>query len=278
MKQPSVFNVAVVACLIFAGWAAWSGGILDGKVARQVRAHSVYADPGTGLDVAAAERVIGNRRLVVILLRPGADLRDACHDVDRAAAGTLVLAMSRKEDGFDKYGCSRLPGAGDEHFGAAAVAETTIGDGIAPFADRPLDAIKVVAVNYDKLVKADMVPADARTISPSLPRYLAAIAAVLAVLIGSAVVYYGARRAGRVTAARREERDKVADSRTILSATLAGVAQKIIDSDGRSQKDRSVAADYARLVEDVAAADRRGNKDWSRLARRAERLGTRLAR
>ncbi|MFI5914265.1 hypothetical protein [Dactylosporangium sp. NPDC051541] len=270
------FGLAVIGCLVLAGWAVWAGGAFDGRIARQVRTHSVYADPGTGLDVAAAERVVGNRRLVVVLLREGADLRDACGDVGRAAAGTLVLVMSRKAEGFDTYGCSRLPGHDDEHFGDAFVAETTIGDGVDPFADRPIDAVKVIAVNYDRLAKADLVPADARTISPSLPRYLVAAAAILAVLAGSAGLYFGARRAGRRAASRREQRDQATDSRTVLSAAMAAVAQRIIDADVKAKRHRKVAADYVKLMEEIAAADRRGEPDYGRFTERAQRLGSQL--
>ena len=67
----TAFGRAVLACLALAGWALWSGGLFDGPVARQVRASSVYAAPGVDLDRAAAERVIGNRRLVVLMLRAG---------------------------------------------------------------------------------------------------------------------------------------------------------------------------------------------------------------
>ncbi|GAA3268522.1 hypothetical protein GCM10020218_007830 [Dactylosporangium vinaceum] len=270
------FGLAVLGCLALAGWAVLTGGAFDGPIARQVRAHSVYADAGTGLDAAAAERVIGNRRLVVVLLREGADLRAACGAVRGAADGTLVLVMSRETEGFDTYGCSRLAGHDDEHFGDAFVAETTIGDGIDPFADRPLDAVKVIAVNYDRLAKAGIVPAGARTISPSLPRYLIAAAAILAVLIGSAGLYLGARRAGRLAAGRRERRDAATDARTVLSAAMAAVAQRIIDADGRAKHHRRVAADYVKLMEEIAAADRRGEDDYSRFTERAERLAGRL--
>ncbi|MER7003827.1 hypothetical protein ABT297_12390 [Dactylosporangium sp. NPDC000555] len=304
------FGLGVLGCLVLAGWALWSGGVLDGPVARKVRSASVYAAPGVGLDVPAAERVIGNRRLVVLLMRPGADLREACHDVQRAASGTLVLAMSRKDDSYDTYGCSLLSGASDKYFGKAFVAETTISYGIHPFADRPLEAIKVIAVNYDRLAKAGMVPTEARTISPSLPRYLVAAAAVGSVLVGSAVLYFAARRGGRLAAARRERRDRATDSRTVLSAATAAVAQQIIDLDARyaaavrravavraagnprrgggrtrnAPKDtsgfavryRELAAEYSGLLDDIAAADRRGEKDFTRFTDRAEALSKRL--
>jgi len=43
----SPFGLAVLGCLLLAVWALWSGGILDGPVARKVRSSSVYAAPGT---------------------------------------------------------------------------------------------------------------------------------------------------------------------------------------------------------------------------------------
>ncbi|GAA0726553.1 hypothetical protein Drose_12035 [Dactylosporangium roseum] len=308
---PTPFGLAVLGCLVLAGWALWSGGLFDGPIARHVRTSSVYAVPGTGLDTAVAERIIGNRRLVVILLEPVADLRDGCHAVRRAASGTLVLLMRRDGDGdgFDTYGCSMLPGHDDENFGKAFVAETTVGSGVDQFVDRPLDAIKVIAVNYDRLAKADMVPTDARTISPSLPRYLVAIAAVAAVLVGAAVLYGGARRAGRLAAARRDRLDRATDSRTVLSAATAVVAQQIIDLDARyaaavrrtvaatrdgtnrrpakrrsggteapdfAARYRKLTSEYTSLLDDVAAADRRGEEDFARFTACAEALAERF--
>jgi hypothetical protein len=245
------FGLATLACLILAGWALWSGGILDGPIARQVRSSSVYAAPGTGLDRAAAEQAIGNRRLVVILLRTGADLDSTCHRIGRAAEGTLVLVLSRKTDGFDTYGCASFEG----DFGQSFVSEQMISQGIDGFADRPLDAVKVVAVNYDLLVKAGIVPDGARTISPSLPRYLVAIAALAAVLLGSAFVYFAGRRAGRVTAAREARRSAATDDRSRAAAAVGVLAQRILDLDAKprpaaaERKFRRLAADYADLLQ-----------------------------
>jgi hypothetical protein len=275
------FVLAVLGCLVLAGWAVWSGGALDGTVARHVRTSSVYAAPGVGLDVAAAEKVIGNRRLVVVMLRPGADLSGGCGKLKRAAAGTLVLLLAPDGDRYDTYGCSQLPSSGPngKHFGDAMVAETTIADGTDDFVDRPLEAVKVIAVNYDQLVKAGIVPDDSRTVSPSLPRYLVAIAAVVAVIAGSALLFGAGRRAGRVAAVRRARRDRATDSRTLLSAAAATVAQQIIDLDprlGTTTRYREVAAAYAGLLDDVAAADRSEETDYSALTQRAEALSQRL--
>jgi hypothetical protein len=267
------FGLAVLACLILAGWALWSGGILDGPIARQVRSSSVYAAPGTGLDRAAAETAIGNRRLVVILLKPGADLESACHSVKHAAAGTLAEVMSRKTDGFDTYGCASFGG----DIGQSLVSEQIISQGVDGFADRPLDAVKVLAVNYDLLVRAGSVPDGARTISPSLPRYLVAIAALAAVLLGSAFVYVGGRRAGRAAAAREVRRTAATDEAGKAAAAVGVLAQRIVDLDGKTRsaaaerKFRRLAADYADMVRDVDTVVP------DTLIRRVETLGRRCA-
>jgi hypothetical protein len=229
----TAFGAAVLGCLVLAGWALWSGGVLDGPIARQVRSSSVYAAPGVELDRPAAERIIGNRRLVVAFLAPDADLRDACQSVHGAADGTVALMLKRDGDEYRRYGCALLPGVDDENFGKAFVAETVIGGGVDQFADRPLEALKVIAVNYDLLVRSGTVPDGARTISPSLPRYLVAAAAVVAVLVGAAGIFLGARRAGRFAALRRERLDAATDDRSALSASAGVLAQQIIDLDRR---------------------------------------------
>jgi hypothetical protein len=275
------FGLAVTACLILAGWALWSGGILDGPVARQVRSSSVYADPAVGLDQSAAERVLGNRRLVVIMLAPGTDdLRQGCDAARSAAKGTLVLVTSVDGDEFDTYGCALLPGVADENFGRAAVAETTIGSGIDGFTDRPLEALKVVAVNYDGLVKAGVVPDGARTISPSLPRYLIAAAAIAAVLLGAAGVYVTGRRAGRAAVRESELRTEAVDAGSVLGAAAGVLAQQIIDLDARHPNDREyrrLVGDYTELLKDLpGGADAAGlERRIAALSRRCRKLAAR---
>ncbi|MER5456470.1 hypothetical protein ABT008_16940 [Micromonospora sp. NPDC002389] len=248
----TTFGWAVLACLVLAGWALWSGGILDGPIAREVRASSMYVAPGVDLDRPAAERVIGNRRLVVLLMAPGDDLRDACGQTRQAAKGTLVLAMSRDGDDWDTYGCSRIPQRDSKDFGRAMVAETVISRGVDSFVDQPVEALKVVVVNYDLLVRAGTVPDGARTISPSLPRYLLAGAAIGGVVAGATALWFAGRRAGRLASQRRRRRDEQADERSALSAAAAGLAQQIVDLDQRYGKlsARSTGRGYARLVSD----------------------------
>ncbi|MFF0654288.1 hypothetical protein [Micromonospora tulbaghiae] len=267
----TAFGRAVLACLALAGWALWTGGILDGPAARQVRGSSVYAAPGVDLDRAAAERVVGNRRLVVLIMEPGADLREACDDTERATQGTLVLAMSRDGEDWDTYGCSRLGGDGPRDLGRAMVAETTISRGADAFVDRPVEALKVIVLNYDRLVRAGLVPDGARTISPSLPRYLLAGGAVAGVVAGAAVLWSGGRRAGR---------DARADERAALGAATAVLAQQIIDLDGYvgpvAPAHRRLAADYVGLLDEVSGVDGDAGA-LRRLRERVEELSRRAA-
>jgi hypothetical protein len=251
----SAFGVAVLGCLVLAGWALWSAGLFSGPVARQLRTSSVYAAPGVAIDQAAAEHVIGNRRLVVAFLEPGADLSDVCDSLAGATDGTMGLLLSRDGDDYDKYGCSRLPGHDDENFGKAYVAESMIGNGIDGFVDRPADALKVAVVNYDLLVRSGAIPDGGRTVSPSLPRYLVAAAAVVVVGLGSLVLYVAGRRTARATLARRERRDAEADARAELASVAAVLAQQIIDLDRRFTREKGktkFTRGYRRLVSDYA--------------------------
>ncbi|WP_410620847.1 hypothetical protein [Amycolatopsis sp. cmx-8-4] len=274
----SAFGVAVLGCLVLAGWAVWSAGVFDGPIARQLRTSSVYAAPGVAIDQAAAERVIGNRRLTVAFLEPGTDLSDACDSVSGAADGTLALMLSRDGDDFEKYGCSQLPDKDDENFGKAFVAESMIGNGIDAFTNNPVDALKVAVVNYDLLVRSGAIPDGGRTVSPSLPRYLVAVAAIAAVLLGAAALYLAARRAARTALARQERRDAEADARTELSAAAAVLAQEIIDLDKRYAREkakskfvrgyRSLVSDYTNLLPDLG-------RETPELRARVEKLLTR---
>ncbi len=253
------FGLAVLGLLVLAGWSAWSGGVFDGPVAQQVRASSLYVAPGMDLDRAEAERIIGNRRLVVVFAERGADLGELCDDTEDAADGTVVLLLSPGDGEFEHYGCAHLPGDDDENFGKAFVAETAVATGVDQFVDRPLSALKVAAVNYDGLVKAGVVPDGARTISPSLPRYLVAVAAVTAVLGGALALYLAGRRAGRLAAAHKDEREAASDVRGSRNARAAVLATHIIELDRRYPRGnaefrtsyRALAADYAALVEDL---------------------------
>ncbi|GAA2690315.1 MULTISPECIES: hypothetical protein [Actinosynnema] len=282
-RVPLACAAVIAACLALAGWAVWSGGLFDGPAARQVAQSSVYAAPGVELDQEAAERIIGNRRLVVVFLEPEADLRDGCDALERAADGTVVLLLSKEGGEYASYGCALLPGRGEENFGRAFVAELAIRRGVHQFADRPLEALKIVAVNYDQLVRAGTVPDGGRVLSPSLPRYLLAAAALLAVLVGAAALYLLGRRAGGAAVRRQARAEGVRDARARLSAATGELAQRIIALDDLVTP--VARAEYLALVTDCAAlagavadADRRGGADPEPLTRRAEALTARADR
>jgi hypothetical protein len=268
----SPFVLGVLGLLVLAGWAAWSAGIFDSAIAQHVRSSSVYVAPGIDLDEHAAAKVIGNRRLVVIFLDKDADLADACHETKDAAYGTLVMLFQPKGDELTHYGCAQIPGAADENFGKAFVAETTAAEGADQFPDRPIEAVKVLAVNYDGLVKAGILSDGARTIEPSAPRYLLAGAAVLAVIGGAIAVYVVGRRLGRFAAQHQAKDETISDARASLNAKAAVVARQIIDLDSHTDKDdyRQLAADYADLAADLAADD-----PDPKLAARVESLAAR---
>ncbi|APU14938.1 MULTISPECIES: hypothetical protein [Actinoalloteichus] len=297
----SRFTLAVLGLLILAGWALWSGGILDGPLARDLRTSSVYAAPGVELDEDAAERILGNRRVAVGVLEPGADLREGCHSVRGAANGTVVLMISRDDDEFATYGCALLPDADDENFGRAFVAEMTIGSGIDQFVDQPLEAMKLIAINYDGLVRAGTVPDGARTISPSLPRYLVAGAAVAAVVLGSALVYVTAYRTGRSAVLRRGRREAVDDARSELTAAASVLAGQILELDrqyvlvtggsGRGKapvsrqtaaqrrefaaRYRRVVSDYTELLTEITRLDAGSGRNVEQLVARVEAMTAR---
>lgn len=221
-------------------------------------------------------------------MAPGDDLRAACKQTERAASGTLVLVVSQAEKSWDTYGCARFPQRDNRDFGRAIVMETTINRGIDAFVDQPLEALKVVTLNYDLLVRAGTVPDGARTISPSLPRYLLAGAAAGGVVAGAAGLWLIGRRAGRLAHARQARRAGYADGRAALTAATAALAQQIVDLDQRfggrlgtkaQPAYLRLASDYTRLLDEVTAvraddesAVRRLHEQVDALSRQASRL------
>src|SRR6185436_5311997 len=85
---------AAIFCLGLASFAMVSGGWFDSPAARDVRASSVSAAAGSGLDELAAEQIVANRRLVVVMLEPGADPAGRCDSFTRSAAGSLVVVLA----------------------------------------------------------------------------------------------------------------------------------------------------------------------------------------
>ncbi|GLY07993.1 hypothetical protein [Actinoplanes sp. NBRC 101535] len=273
----SPFTLASLACLVLAGWALWTGGLFEGPIARQVRTSSVYAAPGVDLDVPAAEQIIGNRRLIVLFLdQSTSDPAPVCDSLERAADGVLVLALRPRGDGWNRYGCAMFPGGGE-----LMTIEATIGTGIQQFGGDPLSTVKVVAVNYDRLVKTGLLTDGPRTINPYLPRYLIAGAAVSAVVLGSLLLWLTGRRAARAALDRRERLDAATDDRVALSAAASAVAQQIIDLDagyrtgsrGFRTHYAALAGDYVALLGDLESGDdAEARKRVDRLAARATQL------
>ena len=279
------FGLAVLGLLVLAGWAVWSAHPFEGAVARHVRSSSIYVVPDAGatVDQTAAAHIIGNRRLVVAFLSPGADYGDECDGVKNAADNTIVLFVKVEKDELDHYGCSNFPGGDDENFGKAFVAETIIASGADQFVHQPLEALKVIAINYDELVKAGIVPDGTRSIDPSLPRYLIAGAAVFAVLAGSAALYLVGRRLGGMAARRRAHLESTSDERDSVEAKTGVLAKQIIDLDGHysrgtpdfRRKYRKLAADYADLstgLRDSTVARAGLDKQVTRLTEQARSL------
>ncbi|WP_231641043.1 hypothetical protein [Saccharomonospora sp. NB11] len=268
-KRP-ILLIALL-CLGVLGWSAWTGGFFDDEVESHVRTSSFYAAPEVDVDREAAERIIGDRKLVVIMLEPGADrdaLDERCEGHWNAAANTLMLVLSQRDDEYGTWACSHFPGAYEENFGKSVVVESMIANGVDQFVDRPLEALKVVVVNYDLLVGSGHQPDGSRQIDAPIGRYVVAAATLLAVVVGTAVAYVGARRVGRVAARRAAQREAAGDARSRLSAAAAHLAQQIIDLDrlhddvstaARRRKFRqhyrSVVSQYTRLGEQAVRSD-----------------------
>ncbi|WP_051266442.1 hypothetical protein [Nakamurella lactea] len=281
------YRWVLVGCVLLAGWSLWTGGIFDSHVASTIRSSSVYADTSYQLDTAAAQRVIGNRRLAAVFLDTTDDevAAQTCKDLKSAADGVLVVIVYSGDDGLQNYGCSLLPGADDDDgFGKAFVAESVIATGISGFADHPLDAVKTMAVKYDALANAGIVPQQARVIQASAPRYLLALIALVAVVGGAAVIYAVSRRAGRAVADATDISIGKHDDLVDVNATMAGIAGTILQVDGRFAapadqpsswftRYRRLAADYATLAADVTDhADGKGHGTVDSLSQRAVQL------
>lgn len=286
------YRWVLICCLLLAGWALWSGGIFDSQLASTMRGSSVYADSAYHLDTAAAQQVIGNRRLAVVFLDTADSTiaADTCKDLHRAADGALVVIVYAKDGELKNYGCSLLPGAGDDkNFGKSFVAESEIATGISGFLDAPLDAVKTMAIKYDALAQAEIVPQDARVFQVSAPRYLLALTAIGAVIVGAALVYVSSRRAGRAIADSVDETIAEGDEQVDLNATMAGIAGTILQVDGRFSAPgdesagwladyRKMATDYTALAADIARhAEEKDTEPASALVSRASALAERAA-
>jgi hypothetical protein len=288
-RRNGLFIVASAVCVVLAGWGLWTGGAFDDDLQADLRVSSVYVGDGTDIDEQAAERIVGNRRLVVAWLPPGEDLGEACDELEAPAAGTVGLLLSPAGEEYDTYGCVQLPGADDEGFGAAFVTESQLPSGVDEFVDSPLDALKVVVVNYDSLVRAEIVPDGTRTISAPLPRFLIAGGALAGVVLGAVALFLLSRGVGRLAAARQERRAHAEDARTRLGAAAAVVASRLLSLDTEytrrkprlsakrqatfDEQHRALAARYVEVLPEVHAAH--DDESLEDLIAKVEELGER---
>ena len=184
--------------------------------------------------------------------------------------------MSRDGDDWDTYGCSRLGGDSPRDIGRSVVVESVIGQGADVFVDRPVEALKVIVLNYDRLVRTGLVPDGGRTISPSLPRYLLAGGAVGGVVAGAAVLWLrrpagrpaGRRAAGRAGRARRRA------GRAGRRHRGPGPADHRPGPAGGPAY-RRLAGDYVGLLDEVSGSD--SGDSVGRLRERVEELSRRAA-
>ncbi len=287
-----LFVVGAVVCVVLAGWGLWTGGAFDDDLQSDLRVSSVYVGDGTDIDEQAAERIVGNRRLVLAWLPPGEDLAEACDELEAPAAGTVGLLLSPGDEEYDTYGCVQLEGADDEGFGAAFVAESQLPSGVDEFVDSPLDALKVVVVNYDSLVRAEIIPDGTRTIAAPLPRFLIAGGALAGVVLGASALFLVSRGAGRLAAARQERRAHAEDARTRLGAAAAVVAGRLLslDAEYTRRKPRlnskrqgefakqygALAASYAEVLPEVHSTH--DDESLEDLITKVEELGERCGK
>ncbi|GAB3307887.1 hypothetical protein EK0264_07280 [Epidermidibacterium keratini] len=225
----------LVVCLVLGGVALWGAGVLDSAIAREVRVSNAYVEDGVEIDEAEAEQIIGNRNLVVIYLdgELGSRGSDVCDAVSSAAAGSFVAIVDEQ---MRMYGCSLMPGEDEsDEFGKGYVAETTMRTGIRSVADDPIQATRVLASNFDGLVRAGIAPESAREITVPYSRYLIAGIALGTVVIGALLVYLR----GRVLGHRRADQVEgdIADRGLIAQrdAALAATGVRLLELDATLQ-------------------------------------------
>jgi len=149
-----------------------------------------------------------------------------------------------------------------------------------------------VVVNYDSLVRAEIIPDGTRTIAAPLPRFLIAGAALAGVVLGASVLFLVSRGAGRLAAARQERRAHAEDARTRLGAAAAVVAGRLLslDAEYTRRKPRlnskrqgefakrygALAASYAEVLPEVHAAH--DDESLEDLITKVEELGERCGK
>lgn len=232
----------MLACLALAGAMLWGAGLFDGAIAKDVRVSNVYVEPGVPIDEEEAERIIGNRHLVVVYLDGPMDGRgsDLCDDLRGPAAGSFVAIL---DGDLDMYGCSLLPGADDDDFGKAYTSELVMQYGIKMVADDPIQSARVLASTFDRLVAAGLAPQEARAITPPLGRYIVAAIAGGSVVLGSLLIYARGRRLGHRLADSVESDAALAGKVARRDNALAAAGVRLLAVDERAERIAAIAGD-----------------------------------
>ncbi|WP_153506589.1 cation:proton antiporter [Cumulibacter manganitolerans] len=255
----------MIACVALGIVAVSGAGVLDDDIQRDIRLSNVYVAPGVDVEEAAAERIVGNRNLVVVYL--DGDLGDrgsgVCDSLSGIAKGSFVAIL---DEDLDMYGCSLLPGADEENLGKAYVAETVMRFGVEMVAEEKIQSARVLASSYDRAVAAGLAPQEAREIRAPFARYLVAAIALGTALVGSLAVYWRGRRLGHAFADATLADAGLRGRRLQRDAALASVGVRLLEADD------VIRAIAAKPHDERTAGDRRRLATFERLASSYSRL------
>lgn len=235
----------------------WGAGVFDSEIAQDVRVSNVYVDDGVDLDEQQAEKIVGNRHLVIVYVAGKLNGPAICDDLQSVADGSIVMIVDQE---LHSYGCALLPGRDEENFGKAYVAETTMRYGIRTLADDPLAATKAMVSNFDTLVTAGIAPQEARAITPPLSRFIIAGIALGTVVLAALTSHLRSRRLAHLQAdaleRRATARGRLAERDTALASAgtrILALDEKYRDTSSIPEKDLTAAKtrflrDYARAI------------------------------
>lgn len=210
----------------------WGAGVFDSPIKEDIRVSNVYVEDGVDVDEQEAEKIVGNRHLVIIYLDGPLGERggEVCDDVTPVAEGSIVAIV---DDELDMYGCALIPGRDDENFGKAYVTESVIRYGTGALVDAPQEAAKVMAANFDRLVAAGLAPQEARAIDPPFSRYIIAGIALGVLVLGALVTHLRGRRVAHLQADALERRAAVRGRLAERDSALAAAGVRILELDER---------------------------------------------
>lgn len=265
--------VAATLCLILVGLSLYLAGIFDSKINKTIRESPVYAEPGSRIDADAAERIVGNRQLILIYLATDLGDRgsDICEDAEKVANGNLVVIIG---DDLDTYGCALIPDRDGDKSGNAFVAESAIDDGLTYLDDDINETPKTMVATFDRLVVRGLLPKESRSITPAFSRLALAGITLGGLAVCGLALYVNGRRVGTIVAGRESERRRIAGRTAERDVLLASIASQILEADpkrdkvasrlkhGKSSSDLlfmkrydSVIEGYRELNEECAAED-----------------------